>query len=700
MFRCFLILVLCQAGVIAEVTFASLLHEMTDRSVVTRWPSNQYQSLQTSSANRASKSPADPNGWFANNDCNFEIRKEVHDARVESVLMEHEGPGVITRIWAPDFYQNLENRVGSDIRIYIDHETTPRFQCNMIELLTGRGPVKPPFAQRTVRAGLLHLPIPFQKSCKITREGESFVYAINYRAYAPGTRVESFHPDLLVNTAELLEETGTQLVRPPDWAGGQITAIDQAIAAGQQAVTHLPAGPSAVRRLEFKLAAANLPVALRSTVLEIYFDGARTVWCPIGDFFSNANGVDPYRMWERETRVDGTMICRWVMPYQKDAALVIHNLAAEPVTIKMNATTSAWDWTPDSLHFRTNWWTSIPTPPRQVCDLNFIEAQGRGLHVGDTLIVLNPRGFWSGEGDEKIYVDEDLERGFPSQFGTGTVDYYGWASGGEATRKEEFSTPFAANVRVGGQTRDWPPDKEPHTHGYNICTRTRSLDATPFSRRFKFDIEAFNPVSDPEAFLQYTLVTHWYGAPGTVDNRPHAHAEAAIPLPQTEDLIRFAKATLANARQIFRIPDAIEFENINNMIPSPGFVTVAQHLGNRHHPLQWSNDGHLFVLSQKVGDSVTFIFNDQYKPRRILVYPTLSLNFATLDFFVNGQRAMADWDGYDPNTRPGDPIDLGVHQPDGNLIRLKVEVTGKNPQSTGYCFGLDAAVFERSDPVR
>ncbi len=700
MSRCFLILLLCQVVAHGEVTFDSLLHEMTDRTAVTQWPVNQYQSLQTSSTNRASKTPADPNGWFANNDCNFEIRRETHDGRTESVLMEHDGPGTITRIWSPDFYQEISNHKGTDIRIYLDGETTPRLQCNMIDLLTGNGTVKPPFACGTARAGLMHLPIPFRKSCKITREGDSFAYAINYRAYTPGTQVESFHPDMLVKSADLINETGRLLENPPDWVGGQSIALDQAIAAGQSTTLQLPARPSSVRRLEFKLDAANLPVALRSTVLEIYFDGARTVWCPIGDFFSNVHGVNPYRMWEREIRTDGTMICRWIMPYQRDAVVLIHNLAKETVTVKMSAMISPWDWTRNSLHFRTNWWTSKPYPPRQARDLNFIEVQGRGLHVGDTLIVLNPQHFWSGEGDEKIYVDEDLERGFPSHFGTGTANYYGWVSNGTPTRKDEFSTPFAANVRIGGLKRDLPAGKDPHTRGYNICTRTRSLDATPFARRFKFDIESLHSVRNPEAFLQYSFVTHWYGAPGTVDNRPQALAEAATPLLQPDELASFAKDALSHPNEVFRIPGAIEFEDMNNAAPGPGFVTVAQHLGNNHHPLQWSNEGHLFVLSQKVGDSVTFTFTDQYRPRRLRIHPTLSMNFAVLNFWVNGRLAKAAWDGYDPVTQPGQPIDLGMHHPDGNLIRLKVEVTGKNPLSTGHYFGLDAVVFERADPVR
>ena len=317
-----------------EITFSSLLREMIDRSVVTHWPATEYLSLQSSSYNRASRTPDDPNGWFANSDCNFEIRKETNEGRTESVLMEHEGPGVLTRIWTPYFYQSLGDRKGTDIRIYIDGESTPRIQGGMIELLTGKGIVKPPFAQTTVRAGVLYLPIPFRKSCKVTRGDDSFFYIINYRAYAPGTVVESFRPEMLAKEAALLAKTGKELVEPTCFSGGNAQSVTLPIPPGESHDQALPAGPCAVRNLEFKLEAADLPVALRSTVLEMTFDGEPTVWCPIGDFFSNVNGVDPpHRMWERETRPDGTMICRWIMPYQKTASLRIHNLAKSAVTV-------------------------------------------------------------------------------------------------------------------------------------------------------------------------------------------------------------------------------------------------------------------------------------------------------------------------------------------------------------------------------
>jgi hypothetical protein len=159
-----------------DVTFESLLNEMADRSVVTKKPVYPYKTLQYSSYNRASVSPDDPAGWFANGDQGFDIRNEINNGREESVLMECNGPGVLTRIWIPFFYKNFNNRKGPDILIYLDGEKEPAVRANFIELVTGKSFVSSPFAGYTCRAGDLYLPISFNKSCKVTVEGDPFFY--------------------------------------------------------------------------------------------------------------------------------------------------------------------------------------------------------------------------------------------------------------------------------------------------------------------------------------------------------------------------------------------------------------------------------------------------------------------------------------------------------------------------------------------
>ena len=51
-------------------------------------------------------------------------------------------------------------------------------------------------------------------------------------------------------------------------------------------------------------------------------------------------------------------------------------------------------------------------------------TQGSGRFVGVNLQIWNPRGGWWGEGDEKFFVDGE---NFPSFYGTGSEDYFGYA---------------------------------------------------------------------------------------------------------------------------------------------------------------------------------------------------------------------------------------------------------------------------------
>jgi hypothetical protein len=90
------------------VTLKSLLAEMTDPATVTRFPASDYQCLQATSYNRASTNRNQPDqttsGWFADSDGTGFIRTEVNKGKQEWVLMEHDGPGCITKMWTPFFY--------------------------------------------------------------------------------------------------------------------------------------------------------------------------------------------------------------------------------------------------------------------------------------------------------------------------------------------------------------------------------------------------------------------------------------------------------------------------------------------------------------------------------------------------------------------------------------------------------------------
>ena len=162
-----------------------------------------------------------------------------------------------------------------------------------------------------------------------------------------------------------------------------------------------------------------------------------------------------YRMWERAVETDGTMVCRWVMPYRKQSEWCLENLGKQPVTVEMAVESGSYNWTDRSMYFHASWRMDDPTPGFPLFDYNLVKVEGTGLYVGDQFTVLNPEQGWWGEGDEKVYVDDDT---FPSHFGTGTEDYYGWAGGVVPNPVDEFDEPFLSNVRVAS----------PNSMGYNL----------------------------------------------------------------------------------------------------------------------------------------------------------------------------------------------------------------------------------------
>ena len=207
------VLVLSSCKQKEEINLTTLLKEMINREQLTRFPDNSYQSLQASSYNRRSVSPEKP-GWFADSDGTGFIRTEMNNGQKEWVLMEDQGPGVITRIWTPAFYYSLNDTIGANIKFYLDGDSVPAINTNFIDLVTGEAFVNPPFADYTARAGNLYFPIPFEESCKITMDDRSFYNIINYRKYPQGKNIRTFTLEEFREVAPLREKVGKRLIQP------------------------------------------------------------------------------------------------------------------------------------------------------------------------------------------------------------------------------------------------------------------------------------------------------------------------------------------------------------------------------------------------------------------------------------------------------------------------------------------------------
>lgn len=260
------------------VTVRSLLHEITDYDSVARWPDPEYVCRQASSYDRASKTEADPAGWFANHDQNQFIRTENVDGRSEKVMLDADGPGAVVRFWLTCG----DNKQGK-IRIYLDgvdapSVTVPAFDFLNNSVLQTGSPLltsHPGYAPDGRGGNTLYLPIPYAKHCKITwEEGDQSkrsarYYQINYRTYPESTKVETFalgNPEAFASVGSILAKVNNELASPPSPSDAQELPRDEVIEPGAEMLVALPAGPAAIRQLEVRPDSAGTQ-ALRSLVL-------------------------------------------------------------------------------------------------------------------------------------------------------------------------------------------------------------------------------------------------------------------------------------------------------------------------------------------------------------------------------------------------------------------------------------------------
>ncbi|MBN1421378.1 MAG: DUF2961 domain-containing protein, partial [Planctomycetes bacterium] len=418
-------------------------------------------------------------------------------------------------------------------------------------------------------------------------------------------------------------------------------------------------GPAAIRMLRVRLDAEDLPQALRSTVLSIAFDGEETVWCPAGDFFGSGVGLNPYRDWFRDVDRSGLLTAWWVMPFERSCVIRLHNLGEREVDATLGAIAwSDWAWDERSMHFWARWRQEhgIATPRQDGIDWNYVEIRGRGVYVGDALAIHNGSGAWWGEGDEKIFVDGEA---FPSHFGTGSEDYYGYSYGWPHV----FEAPFHAQPRAEGNDRP----------GYTTNTRTRALDAIPFSRSLKLDMEIWHWDATK---VTYAAATYFYARPGAVSNRPRLPAEAARPLGEVEN----------------RIPGAIEGESME-IIEKTGGVTETQSDG------RWSGGRQLWWRDGEPGDRLVLALS---VPRagtyRIAIHTTRAFDYGIFRFSLDGEGLGGAVDIYSEENVVG-LTELGVRTLAAGAHRFAAQIAGTNPAAKPrHMLGLDYVKLEEVKP--
>lgn len=632
------------------IATAPLLDDLTDLHALARFPDPPYTCKQFSSYDRASNSPADQEKWFANGDVGQYLRVEDRDGRKEYVMADMDGPGAIVRIWSA-------NPAGT-LRVYLDGAAQPVIECLMAEFLGGgyRG-IPKPLAGEYSKGWNTYFPIAYARHCKVTSDQGGFYYHVNYRTYPAGTAVTTYRPDDLRTAAWQIYDMASDLAWPAGPVQPRIDADRKVLAAGEALEGHL-SGAKEITWLGARIAEGH-PQAeeLRRLVLRIRFDDESCVETPLGDFFSCTPALTPNESLPEQVRADGWMISRWHMPFARRAEIEIRNHGDHPVALEFGVATDSVPWTARSMHFHANWRQSVDLPSRPMIDWNYLTVKGEGVFVGAAFSIANPVRAWWGEGDEKIYVDGET---FPSHFGTGTEDYYGYAW----CWPVPFSHAYHNQPRCDG----------PGNYGHTSVNRWHILDRIPFLRDFKFDMELWH--WDEKCKVTMSVVAFWYARPGATDGFAQI---------KPEDL----KLVLVPKYEPWRAPGAIEGESLR-ILEKTAKLDPQGIDGCSGESHLWWHDG------VKIGDKISLAFDAPEAGRyRVLARFMSAGDYGIHRISINGTATGEPRDFYNNGIKLTDEIALGEFALQAGENRLGVECVGTSPSSKGQLFGLDYIRLER-----
>ena len=650
-----------QAQASEELTYVDLVKRLTDMEHLATLPLPGEKCAQWSSWDRRSQYDTAAGryvDWDANGDGGGFIRKEGE----EFVFAEIDGPGVIWRIWSA---LPKEGRV----KIYLDGAAEPTVDLPFIGYfnLENAPFTYPALVHETARGQNNYVPIPFQKSCKITAEKDwGAYYHFTYTTYPKGTVVPTFKRALPADATRALDRANAALISTGPGSlvrrrHEQRVSKEVTIEPGQTVTVVELDGAQAITDIQVN---TDVPSetpddlnVLRELTLHMYWDGEAqpSVWAPLGDFFGTAPGVNQYASLPLGM-TDRGFYSHWYMPFANGAAIKLTNDGSAARTVRFQFRCAPLSQPIEKLgRFHAKWHRDALLPAdaeRRKIDWTMLKTQGRGRFCGVMLHVWNPRGGWWGEGDEKFYVDGEK---FPSTFGTGSEDYFGYAWCDPALFENCYH-----NQTISMQNR-----------GHISVNRWHIADNVPFQTSFEAAIEKYYANDRPTL---YASTVYWYQAPGQRD--PYEPVGVDQRLGYWHPI------------EVFKVKGALEGEQLPVLSKTGGNTS---HQGMYGYGPDWSGDTHLWWTGAKVGDILELALPVEKKGTyRITMQLTKAKDYGIVQLTLNGAKLGEPIDLYNNGVIATGVLDLGIRELPRGAHRLKVEIVGANEKAVkSYMFGLD-----------
>ncbi|MEN8203365.1 MAG: glycoside hydrolase family 172 protein [Bacteroidota bacterium] len=508
-----------------EVNTSTLLDELTDLKRLPDLDGPDYTVLNFSSYDRQSGGKyKDQRGWYDNSDGfgneaipNFEgvIEAADEEGKGKYLICDVEGPGAVVREWSA--------MINGRVSVSIDGKElyegpANHFFRHTYDAIAGIPEGESSYENTFSQSFSGYYPIPFAKRLRIEWSGnlkELHFYILQVRKYETGTKISSFTLGDIAACSEQMQQAMELLANPDKLPLSEgVRTMDIAGITVPEKTKRVKVmqvdGGGAIQEFSIKVKAGDLASALRQNILRIAFDDY--VWgqvqAPLGDFFTTAMGIDPMNSLPFTVGKDSVLTCRFVMPFKKSATLWIDNLSDQDIEVNGSVKVAPYKWSDDrSMYFHTSWRIDhdITAEEYAPVDLVVLMARGKGRYVGTSVFLKNPAsgpnnwGNWWGEGDEKIYIDDDK---YPTLFGTGTEDYFGYA----------WSSSDLFDYAYLGQ----PRNDGPGNRGFVTNYRFHIIDDLVFQDHIAFFMELFSHDSIPD--FTYGRMAYYYALDGSYDD--------------------------------------------------------------------------------------------------------------------------------------------------------------------------------------
>ena len=282
---------------------------------------------------------------------------------------------------------------------------------------------------------------------------------------------------------------------------------------GQRCVMADIEGPGAIQQIWCTVRGGRW----RNLILRIHWDGQEqpSVESPIGDFFCAG--------WQRFAQVSSLAVCvnpgrafncYWEMPFRRRALVTLENRDVERVTLYYQINYCLTEVGADRAYFHASFRRTNPVPFMDVHTI-LEGVQGAGHFVGTYMAWGVSANGWWGEGEIKLFMDED--EAFPTICGTGTEDYFGGAYNFDIGTCEpdhpraytEFTGPYAGLPQV------IRPDGVYRSQTRFGMYRWHILDPVRFERRLRVTIQDLGWRTDKDRrYLprqdDLASVAYWY----------------------------------------------------------------------------------------------------------------------------------------------------------------------------------------------